>query len=546
MSTPATTSSDGLADRMMQLFWRGPAPGLPERTRRRVALYLIPYLFFLYILAYLDRVNVSVAQLGMEELPLSATAASTVGLLGSPQGLLLAPTGFLIRMEPFGLGGLGFTRSIIGFGAGLFFWGYWLLEIPSTVSVLRWGARWVFVRILVLWGLCATLVGFIGTPFADRLFTWLPYLGLRNNSVHQFYALRFLLGFFEGGFFPSVIVYLSLWFRPRDRAKAIAGFMAAIPLSSMLGQPLSGLLLDVNWLGLQGWRWIFILQGIAPVLAGFATLFFLPDWPAKAAWLPDGERDWLMGQLEHEHQAKQGHGGHWVWVHHLGMVLLLTFVYFCQNLTSYGMSMFMTAIIKSQSGLSGKYASFLAGLPYLMGLIGMLLNGRHSDRTGERFWHAAVPLTLFSAGIWVAALCDGIPVLPVVIMIFWVGTFMYAHLPAFWPIPTMFLGATAAASAIGFINMIGNLGGFVGPMLVGKEATGQVSFAPALRLLAPWPLLAAVIILVAGYFRRRHPIVEPTEPDLASAPPLTPALNQDEAGRITTEEGRRVQAEPDR
>ncbi|HLJ92287.1 MAG TPA: MFS transporter, partial [Gemmataceae bacterium] len=233
----------GVGDRLMSLIWRKPPDSLAERARRRITLHLIPYLFFLYILAYLDRVNVSVAQFGME--------------------------------KPTGEGGLGFDLAVFGFGAGLFFWGYWILEIPSTVSIVRWGARWVFVRILILWGICAALIGAIGTPFATRLFEWLPgtfhfLLGwlisgsgtdsaivrfvneLPHNPAYQFYFFRFMLGFFEGGFFPSVIFYLSYWFRDKDRAKAIAGFMAAIPLSSMLGVPASGLLLGVNWFHLPG------------------------------------------------------------------------------------------------------------------------------------------------------------------------------------------------------------------------------------------------------------------------------------------------------
>lgn len=514
MTTPPSPAHYDPLDRFINFFWRKPAADIGERTRRRVSLHLIPYLFFLYILAYLDRVNVSVAQLGMEKPPDDD--------------------------------GLGFVRSISGFGAGMFFWGYWMLEIPSTVSVVRWGARWVFVRILILWGICATLVGFIGTPFMSHLFAWVPHIpdtsfvngldstltflfgwlargfgrteplavfagsvatinGLSENAVDQFYFLRFMLGFFEGGFFPSVIVYLSHWFRAQDRAKAVASFMSAIPLSSMLGLPLSGLLLGVNWFGLTGWRWIFILEGVVPVAAGFATLFFLPNRPAQAKWLPPDEREFLEKELDTEHQGKLGHG-QFAWVHHIGIVLLLTVVYFCLNVSSYGLSMFMPAIIKSQSGLSGTMASVLASLPYVTALIAMQLNGRHSDRTGERIWHVAVPIALMSVGLWIAAKCDGIAVLPVVVMIACVGTFMYAHLPAFWPIPTMFLGATAAASAIGFINMIGNLGGSVGPTMVGKLAEGQTSFAPALMRLAPWPLVAAAIILVVGYVRRRMPV----------------------------------------
>jgi sugar phosphate permease len=498
---PSNTPRDS-GDRLMATFWRKPAATLAERTRRRVALHLIPWLFFLYILAYLDRVNVSVAQLAMQEPPLQTSVASAVGAMAAPSGAapLAGISSFLAgRSEPLGLGGLGFPSDVIGIGIGIFFWGYWILEIPSTVSVVRWGARWVFVRILVLWGLCAALVGIIGTPLANHLVGWLPY---GDVPVYQFYFFRFLLGFFEGGFFPSVIVYLSLWFRAQDRAKAIASFMIAIPVANLLGNPISGFLLGITWFGLPGWRWVFILEGIAPIMAGVATLFFLPDRPATAGWLPREEGDWLQAELESEHKTKQVHG-HGFLLNHLGMVALLTVVYFCLNVTSYGLTGFMPAIIKSQAGVSNQTASYLAALPYLMALLAMLVNGWHSDRSGERFWHVAVPLTLLSAGICLAVALDGVRVWPAVVMIVLVGTFMYAHLPAYWPVPSMFLGATVAAAAIGFINMIGNLGGSVGPIWVGKLAVGQTSFAPALIRLAPWPLVGATIILVVGQLRKR-------------------------------------------
>lgn len=411
------------------------------------------------------------------------------------------------------------------------------------MSIVRWGARWVFVRILILWGLCAALVGTIGTPFANHLFAWLPHIaehsgfvqtidnginagfgwlatayggsgslavasnvahfvnGLQDTPAYQFYFFRFMLGFFEGGFFPCVIFYLSYWFRDRDRAKAIASFMAAIPLSSMMGVPVSGLLLGVNWFDLPGWRWILILEGIAPILAGFATIFFLPDRPSQAKWLPAEERDWLQSELDREHKAKQGHG-HWAWVHHLGMVLLLTCVYFGLNFTSYALSMFMPQIIREQAGMkSDQAASFLAALPYAMGFLGMLINGRHSDYTGERIWHVAVPLALWSCAIYLATLLDG--GLAVLVMILGVGPFMYAHLPAFWPIPTMFLGAAAAASAIGFINMIGNMGGYFGPQRLGEVAQ-KYGFQVAMQYVAIGPLCSAVIILILGYVRRKR------------------------------------------
>jgi MFS family permease len=443
-------------------------PTLAEQTRRRVIARLIPFLFFLYILAYVDRTNVSVAKLGMQKDPSQ--------------------------------GGLGFGNEVIGYGAGVFFWGYWVLEIPSTLSVLRWGARWVFVRILVLWGACCILIGTIGTPWANAAFGWLPSFH-PDPAVNQFYVLRFMLGFFEGGFFPSVILYLSLWFPPRDRARAIAVFMAAIPASSLLGAPVSGLMLQMDAFGIVGWRWIFILQGLAPILAAFATLFILPDGPEQAAWLRPEERAWLLAALEEEKARRATHAPAG-WAAHAGVVVLLTAFYFCSTVTGYGLSMFMPSIIKSQSGLSDTWAAVVAALPFLFGLLGMLLNGWHSDRRRERVLHVALPLLGLGGSIALAAAFDGAWVWSLLIMVFLVGTFMYSHLPAFWPIPTIFLGGAAAASAIGFVNMVGNLGGSVGPILVGRAAQGQASYAPALYRLAVFPVTAATIMLLMGYLRR--------------------------------------------
>ncbi len=450
---------DRFGDRWMNIFWRKPPADIGERTRRRITVHLLPFLFFLYILAYLDRFNVSVAALGMNRTPQE--------------------------------NGLGFTDDIVGFGAGLFFWGYWILELPSTLSVAKWGARWVFVRILVLWGICAALCGLIGLPMMHSFFGWLPQLStgedgpwaavanyvsqLPTNAAYQFYFFRFMLGFFEGGFFPTVIVFLSYWFRAQDRAKAIACFMVAIPFSGAIGLPLSGLLLEVNWLGLPGWRWILILQGIMPVIAGVVTFFVLPNRPHEAGWLPDLERKQLQAELDEEQRRKQGHG-HWEWVHHLGMVALLTLVYFGLNVSSYGLSMFMPAIIKSQTGATALGAALITGVYYLIAASTMLFNGWHSDHTHERIWHVCIPLAVQGTGIYLAAMFDNVAVLPVVIVMLFVGTTHYAHLPAFWPIPTMFLGAIAAASAIGFINMVGNLGGHFGPTWVGGAVTEDINW----------------------------------------------------------------------
>jgi ACS family tartrate transporter-like MFS transporter len=471
-----------------------PASSLSERTRRRVVLHLIPYLFFLYILAYLDRANVSVAMDGM--------------------------------IKPPDEGGLAFTKFIAGFGTGLFFWGYWILEIPSTQSVLTFGARWVFVRILILWGMACLMIGFIGLPWFNHLFSWLPgveYWPLNwifphtapvpegtdpatvlqpdTRVVAQFYFLRFMLGFFEGGFFPAVIMYLSIWFRPQDRGRAIATFMAAIPVALMLGTPLSELILRVEWFDLAGWRWVYILQGIVPILAGIVTIWLLPDRPEKAKWLPAEEKIWLVGELADEQSSKKGHGHSWGG--QVGIVLLLTLFYFGMNVGSYGLTTFMPDLFKTQSGLRKDVAGYLAGVPYVFGLLGMLVNGWHSDRTGERVFHVALPMAGMSVGLILAAtaVALGQGWLAVIFLSLVVGPCMYAHLPAFWPIPTIFMGAASAAAAIGFINMIGNLGGSVGPTVFGWAASRKF-YAMGLYILSVFPLLSSAVILIVGYVRR--------------------------------------------
>ena len=347
----------GLADRLMKLVWPGPPADLPERTRRRVIIYLIPYLFFLYILAYIDRVNVSVAALGMEKPPAE--------------------------------GRLGFDARIIGFGVGVFFWGYWILEMPSTLSVLPLGRP---LRVCPHPGAVGPVLPSdrlhrppLDGPPAGLAAGREPLAGERvaagptsptcptSPPSRSFYFLRFMLGLFEGGFFPSVILYLSLWFRPRDRGRAIATFMAAIPVSSMLGSPLSGAMLQLDWFGLPGWRWVFILQGAVPMLAGIVTLFFLPNRPQDAAWLPEDEKGWLVQELAGEQEARKGHG-HLGWLGQAGVVLLMTGYYFCMNVTSYGLSMFMPTHHQVAIGRV-RHLGRRAGRPALRGR-----SGRHASQ----------------------------------------------------------------------------------------------------------------------------------------------------------------------
>jgi ACS family tartrate transporter-like MFS transporter len=486
---PSTKSRGRLFEKaLMRWFWVGrpAANSVGERARRRVWVHLLPVLFCLYILAYIDRSNIAIAKFGMNRAPAD--------------------------------GGLGFDESIIGLGSGVFFWGYWILEIPSTLSVERRGARWVFLRILILWGLCAVLMGFMGMPLLEKLFGWLPGLpdlhgwpalsgitrhwnGLASNAESQFYFLRFMLGFFEGGFFPTVVMYLSIWFKAEHRAKAMASFMAAMPLSNVFGTALSQWISDhVHWGGLEGWRWIYILEGIAPMLAGIAVLFCLPDRPRSVAWLPPEEKDWLLKELDDEHRdrAAREQGS---WRKHLGLVALLTAVYFCQNVVAYGMSTFMPSIVKTELGGSEQQAAWITAFFFLIAFIGMQINGWHSDRHRERIWHVVVPMLIVGCGLALVSYFQQAPLLGAFALFFMVGGGLYTHLPAFWPIPTIFLGSTAAASAIGFINMVGNLGGSVGPMIVGDAAKNN-DFATGLWRIAIFPFIGASIVLLVGFLRR--------------------------------------------
>ncbi|MDZ4658040.1 MAG: MFS transporter [Bythopirellula sp.] len=475
-------------DTLIRWFWWGrpAAATLEEKTRRRVWLHLLPVLFGLYILAYIDRSNIAVASFGMN--------------------------------RPVTEQGLGFDEYIIGFGSGVFFWGYWILEIPSTLAVERRGARRVFFRILVLWGLVAILMGFMGMPIMETLLGWLPNLpepeswpwiaavanhwnNLGTNAESQFYFLRFMLGFFEGGFFPTVVMYLSIWFKAEHRAKAMASFMAAMPLSNVLGTPLSQWISDnITWGDLAGWRWIYILEGIAPVLAGIGVWFCLPDRPQKAAWLPEEERDWLLQELEdeHAHRSAREQGA---WRKHIGVVILLTCVAFCQNIVAYGLSTFMPSIVKAQVGTSETYAAWITSLFFFVAFLGMQFNSWHSDRKLERIWHVAIPMAIAGIGLFLVSRSAAMPQLGLAVLILLVGSCLYSHVPTFWTIPTLFLGSTAAASAIGFINMIGNLGGSVGPMIVG-DAAKEKDFATGLLRICIFPFIAATIVLLIGFARK--------------------------------------------
>jgi len=416
-----------------------------ESARRRIARRLLPYLFFLYIIAYLDRVNLSYASLEMS-------------------------------------GALGFTAEIIGFGAGIFFIGYFLLEIPGAILVERWSARAWIARIMISWGIVAMLTGFV-------------------HTAHQFYTIRFLLGASEAGFFPGIVVYLSHWFRYEDRAKAMAMFMAAQSISNIIGSPVSGLLLGINWLGLAGWRWLFILEGIPAVLFGIVTIFYLTDRPHQAKWLLEDEKQWISTELEQEKKAKETVRSYSVWdALRQPEVILLSLALFFMAGAVYGFNFWLPTIIKKLSGHSNLFVTTVSALPYCIGLIATLLVGWSSDRTKERRWHAALCMIIASLGLGLSVISHRTDLAVLMFCLAAVG--MYGYLSAFWSLPSSFLTGTAAAASIGLINSVGNLGGFFGPYAVGYISKRTHGFTTGVLCLSASALMAGVLVLL---LRRSKP-----------------------------------------
>jgi D-galactonate transporter len=429
-----------------------PDSEVAQRARRRIGRRLLPFLFLLYVIAFIDRMNVGAAALQMPH-------------------------------------DLGFSEGVIGFGAGIFFFGYFLLEIPGALIVERWGARRWIARIMITWGMITVLMAFIHTE-------------------HQFYLVRFLVGAAEAGFFPGVIVYLTHWFRYQDRAKAVAVFYAANPISYIIGSPLAGLLLGISWLGLKGWRWLFIIEGIPAVLFGIITIFYLTDWPEKAPWLPADERSWITSELKREKEAKKRVRSYSIWeaLRHRD-VILLTLCYFCAMTGSYGIAFWLPTILKRISGKSDLTVTLLAALPYVAAFIVQQLNGWHSDRTCERRWHAALPVFLCGVALAFAVVYRANPTVSILLFIVAGGAF-YGFQPCFWAVPTLFLSESAAAASIGLINAVGNLGGFVGPLVMGYLASRTHSFAPGLLYLVASLFVSGLLMLAVGASRR--PAVQDT------------------------------------
>src|SRR5215510_6633778 len=419
-----------------------------KATVRKIAVRLLPFLFLLYIVAFLDRVNVSFAGLDMTR-------------------------------------DLNFSDRVFGLGAGIFFIGYVVFEIPGALLVERWSARKVIARILITWGIVTVLVAMVRTP-------------------GQFYAARFLLGAAEAGFFPGVLVYLTHWFRYEDRAKAAALFMAAIPVANVIGSPLAGAILNVHWAGWPGWRWLFVVEGIPAVFLGFVTVYFLPDWPEEANWLEAEERDWITEELARQKEAKLAVGQISIGeALRMPRVILLTLIYFLSVTGIYGFAVWFPTILKRATGFSNFTVTLLAALPYAAGVVAMLLNGWHSDSSRERRWHTAMPLFVGAGCLGCALFFRGDLALAFALMVV-AGACTTAFLPSFWPLPTEFLAESAAAASMGLINALGNLGGFLGPYAMGYLRSRTGSFAPGLMVLATSMAAAGLLVLLVPV-RKREP-----------------------------------------
>jgi ACS family tartrate transporter-like MFS transporter len=409
------------------------------RARRRIAYRLLPFVFLMYIVNYIDRVNVSFANLRMSA-------------------------------------DLGFSDRVYGLGVGMFYVTYVLFEIPGAIIVERWSARKWIARIMISWGLVTTLTGFV-------------------HTAGQFYAARFILGIAESSFFPGMIVYLTHWFRLRERGRAIACLYAAVPAASFIGSSLAGWLLGVHWRSLAGWRWLFILEGIPAIVLGIVTIFYLTNWPAEARWLPADERDWLVKELQAELQAKKKVRNYTIVEAFFDLrTLRLIVAYFLALTGGLATIYWIPTFVKRLSGSSDRMVTSLLLIPALLGVAGMLINGWHSDKTAERHWHTAIPL--LSAGLMFGLLILARHDVPIAIMFLLLGSgLLYAYFPTFWAIPTMILSESAAAATFGLINMIGQLGGFVGNYTIGFLNVRTHSLAASFAFIALVYVAAGGLVL---------------------------------------------------
>lgn len=391
-------------------------------TIKRVYLRIMPFLILCYIVAFLDRVNVGFAALHMN-------------------------------------GDLGFTPYVYGFGAGIFSIGYFIFEVPSNLALHKVGARIWIPRIMITWGIISAGFAFV-------------------YNENSFYVMRFLLGAAEAGFFPGIVFYLSKWFPARLRGGATAVFILGLPIAVLIGAPVSTALLETmgGIGGFKNWQWMFVVEGVLAVIVGVVAYFVLTKGPEDAHWLTKEQRDWLVRTLAAEERAKEQVKSYGV-IETLmnGKVLLLAFAIFCNIGALFGVTLWMPQIIKGFGGLSNVQAGLLTAVPYFCAGIAMVLNGWHSDKTGERRFHILIPACIGGIGLVMAGFSQS-PLAGMIAICIGASGILASNI-LFWPIPTTFLTGAAAAAGIGLVNSVGNLGGFVGPYINGwaKEYFGDYS-----------------------------------------------------------------------
>lgn len=417
-----------------------PSAALEEATYSKVMWRLIPFLFLCYVVAYLDRVNVGFAKLQM-------------------------------------MSDLKFSDTVYGLGAGIFFIGYFLFEVPSNIILHRTGARRWIARIMITWGVISSCMMFVTTPT-------------------MFYVLRFLLGVFEAGFFPGIILYLTYWFPAARRGRVVALFMTAIAVSGVVGGPLSGWILSyfAGMNGWAGWQWLFLLEGLPSVVIGIWVLFFLDDSISAAKWLTDAEKRLLSDNISRDEGGRADHGLKGVLTN--GAVWVMSAIYFCLIMGLYGISFWLPQLIKTAGVKDVFNVGLLTMIPYGLAVVAMVLASRNSDRTGERRFHTAGAAVVGGVGLLLSGVYSGDVVLAMAsLSLATMG--ILSSLPLFWTLPTSMLRGAAAAAGIALINCIGNLAGFVSPFLVGviKDATGSTT--SGIYILAGSLFLGAVIVMLA-------------------------------------------------
>lgn len=405
---------------------------------RIAAWRLIPFMVVLYVASFLDRVNIGFAALTMNA-------------------------------------DIGLSAKAYGWGAGIFFIGYFIFEVPSNVALERVGARiWMF-RIMFTWGLVSMATAFIHEPVG-------------------FYALRFLLGAAEAGFFPGMVLYLTYWFPQAMRARFVALFLAGVPLANVIGAPLSSLILTMEGLHhLHGWQWLFLIEGFPSCVLALLVLVVLPDKPARARWLSDSDKRLIEARVAEDAAP---HRDLWAGLSD-ARVWLLSIADFGIVTGLYGINFWLPQMVKAM-GYTNYETGFIVAIPYAVSVLGMIAWGYSSDRSRERVWHVAVAALMAAGGLTIAALQYG-PLVSLIALTF-ASVGIYAALSTFWALPPSFLGGTAAAGGIALINSISNLGGFVGPNLMGwfKQETG--SYAAGMAALSGALVVAAIVILMLGRY----------------------------------------------